>query len=91
MTRGKELGDHRSRFVARSRDLKPGLLSALRVDDVSLNFADVLVTVCSVLNDRTSDEPWQVRLETVFQDLPIGRLRDCGHRGLCKRRPAVCD
>lgn len=67
MTSGKELEAHRSRFVARARDLKPGLLSALRIDEFALTFADVIVTVCSLLTDETEDRPWQDRLEAAFQ------------------------
>lgn len=63
------LADHRSRFAVRARTLDPGLLSALKIEPVIIQVADVAVTICSVLMDADDDRPWSDRLDNVFQDL----------------------
>jgi len=87
LTSGRRLDAHRSRFVARARDLEPGLLSALRLDEVALSSADVLVRVCSLLTDGTDGRPWQERLEDAFQGGPkpevvVARLEDLANGDL---------
>ncbi len=63
------LEPHRSRFARRARELDPRVLSALRIEPVVLQVADVVVTVCSVLMNDQDSRPWQERLEGTFKEL----------------------
>ena len=63
------LADHRSRFAVRARRLGPDLLSALQIESIIVQAADVVVTICSVLTNADDDRPWPERLDSFVQEL----------------------
>lgn len=55
--------------MRRAGDLRPRVLSALKIEPVVLQFTDVVVTICSLLMDDRDCRPWQERVEGAFQEL----------------------
>ncbi|MFC8494145.1 hypothetical protein ACFUJU_25820 [Streptomyces sp. NPDC057235] len=64
-------GDRRSLVAEFIRRLDPDVRTALHFDDAAVMGADLLVSLCRVLMDNTSSQPWQDRLEAFFEEFDL--------------------
>ncbi|MFF4331157.1 hypothetical protein ACFYZT_32210 [Streptomyces sp. NPDC001591] len=61
----------RSRIAEFLRQLDPEVRTALHFDDAAIIGADLLISMCRALMDTSSDQPWQDRVESTFEEFDL--------------------
>ncbi|MFH9829079.1 hypothetical protein [Streptomyces bobili] len=61
----------RSRIAEFLRQLDPDVRTALHFDDAAVIGADLLISMCRALMDTGSDQPWQDRVESTFEEFDL--------------------
>ncbi|MFG2979460.1 hypothetical protein ACGFYY_41550 [Streptomyces sp. NPDC048331] len=65
------VGTRRSRIAEFLRQLDPDVRTALHFDDAAIIGADLLISMCRALMDTGSDQPWQDRMESTFEEFDL--------------------
>ena len=65
------VGTRRSRIAEFLRQLDPDVRTALHFDDAAVIGADLLISMCRALMDTGSDQPWQDRVESTFEEFDL--------------------
>ncbi|MFE3687778.1 hypothetical protein ACFXPM_31750 [Streptomyces sp. NPDC059095] len=63
--------ESRSRVAEFIRRLDPDIRMALHFDEAAIVGADLLVSLCRVLMDDVASQPWQDRLDALFEELDL--------------------
>ncbi|MFF3177906.1 hypothetical protein ACFVQ0_35405 [Streptomyces sp. NPDC057900] len=65
------VGTRRSRIAELLRQLDPDVRTALHFDDAAVIGADLLISMCRALMDTGSEQPWQDRVESTFEEFDL--------------------